>query len=148
MQHREDIPTTSTLSSPESSLPMTTGTPPADVPPSAGISCPSSSPPPEKEQDAGRRARRPREARALPTQTDEFIEPLPHVMFISWGKALEWAIYQGFPFTTKSGLMKGFKRVGGKFGKKAKSPHKGIPVPVDQFRQFLGGFKIGARRGD
>lgn len=71
-----------------------------------------------------------------------FEKPAPHIKFISWERALEWAQYEGFPFTTARGLRAGFKRKGGKYGTAAKSPHKNIPVPVDQFMLFLGGFKI------
>lgn len=78
----------------------------------------------------------------MATTSSAFVKPQPHIRFISWGCALEWAQHEGFPFTTKNGLMVAFHRMGGQTGKKARSPHKNIPVPVDQFMQFLGGFKI------
>lgn len=80
------------------------------------------------------------------TIASAFEKPAKHVRHISWAKFLEWAQYEGLPYTSKVGLRQAFKRKGGLVGANAGAVSKATPVPVDQVLLFLGGYQIKAKR--
>lgn len=87
------------------------------------------------------------EEKKVTRKAPAFVEPAGHIQFISWSRGLEWARHLELPYKSVGGLRFAFKNKGGTYGRVAGAPHRNNPLPVEQFRLFLGGYRIRDSRG-